>query len=52
MRDRGFRRRMQFNIKRRMYEHVLTVSSVCIDTSFLFSSLALRLYKTVVLFYQ
>ena len=52
MRDRGFRRRMQFNIKRRMYEHVLTASSVCIDTSFLFSSLALRLYKTVVLFYQ
>ena len=37
MKDRGFRRRMQFNIKEREYEHVLTASSVCIDTSFLFS---------------
>ena len=33
MRDRGFRRRMQFNIKRRVYEHVLTARSVCIDTT-------------------
>ena len=32
MRDRGFKRRMQFNIKIRVYEHVLTVSSVCIDS--------------------
>ena len=30
---------MQLNIKRRMYEHVLTASSVCIDMSFLFSLL-------------
>ena len=27
---------MQFNIKEREYEPVLTASSVCIDTSFLF----------------
>ena len=33
MRDRGFRRLMQFNIKRRVYEHILTASSVCIDTT-------------------
>ena len=39
MKDRGFRRCMQFNIKEREYEHVLTASSVCIDTSFLFSFL-------------
>ena len=30
---------MQFNIKGRVYEQVLTASGVCIDTSFLFSPL-------------
>ena len=37
--DRGFKRRMQFNIKGRVYELVLTASKVCIGTSFLFSPL-------------